>query len=306
MDKITKNLFTAKIMAAIAMAVVSGSALAGGLLSASFGDATFTAPTTIDNEYWPLLPLGVTSRAFTYIGETADGCVIDVISSTAGDIKTLSGDDNPAYAGFVAQVIRDEEWEVEDCDTIPTDEDLAELTFDWYAQDDYGNIWYLGEASRDFGDGCPSQAEVPLGTEDWRALDFGDWQEECTEGSWEAGQYGPDGEIIAEAGIVVPSDFPTGEFGDPLSPGTFYMQEVAEGAEDMAKILKFNASVSIESGDFEGDWENCRKVKEWTPLEPGGSVEHKYYCPGLGLLLINGLTGGPTESEVLIEMNSTP
>ena len=84
------------------------------------------------------------------------------------------------------------------------------------------------------------------------------------------------------------------------------MQEVAEGAEDMAKILKLNASVSIESGDFEGDWENCRKVKEWTALEPGGSVEHKYYCLGLGLLLINGLTGGPTESEVLIEMNSTP
>ncbi len=300
MDKITRNHFTAKIMEAIAMAVASGSALAGGLLSVSFGDATFTAPTTIDNEYWSLLPAGIVSRAFTYIGETEDECVIDVISSTAGDIKTLSGDDNPAYAGFVAQVIRDEEWEVDDCDTAPTDEDLAELTFDWYAQDDYGNIWYLGEASRDFGDDCPGLAEVPLGG------DLGDFEEECTEGSWEAGQYGPDDEIIAEAGIVVPSDFPTGEFGDPLSPGTFYMQELAEGAEDMAKILKLNASVSIDSGQFAGDWENCRKVKEWTALEPGGSVEHKYYCPGPGLLLINGLTGGPTESEVLMEMISTP
>lgn len=303
MDKITRNHFTAKIMVAIAMGVAGGSVFAGGLLSVSFGDATFTTPTIIDNEYWPLLPAGVTSRAFTYIGETEDGCVIDVISTMEGDIRAgFEG----AYAAMTAQVIRDEEWEVEDCDTTPTDEDLAELTFDWYAQDDYGNIWYLGEASRDFGDGCPSQAQVPLGTEDWGDFGFGDLQDECTEGSWEAGQYGPDGEIIAEAGIVVPSDFPTGEFGDPLSPGTFFMQELAEGAEDMAKILKLNASVSIESGYFAGDWENCRKVKEWTALEPGGSVEHKYYCPGPGLLLINGLTGGPTESEVLMEMNSTP
>ena len=300
MDKTSKNQFTATMIAVFAMCVASGSALAGGLLSVSFGDATFTTPTNIDNEYWPLLPDGDTSRTFTYIGETEDECVIDVISATAGDIKTLSGDANSVYAGFVAQVIVDTEWVVEDCDDAPTMEDLDELTFDWYAQDDYGNIWYLGEASRDFGDDCPSQAQVPLGAADWEDFGFGELQEDCTEGSWEAGQYGPDDEIIAEAGIVVPSDFPTGEFGEPLSTGTFYMQEVAEGAEDMAKILKLNASVSIESGQFEGDWENCRKVKEWTALEPGESVEHKYYCAGSGLLLINGLAGGPTESEVLV------
>ncbi len=141
-----------------------------------------------------------------------------------------------------------------------------------------------------------------LGAEDWG--EFSEVQEDCTEGSWEAGQYGPDDEIIGEAGIVVPSDYPT---GDKLSAGTYYMQEVAEGAEDVAKVLKTNASVSIEDGHFAADYEGCRKVKEWTALEPGDSVEHKYYCPGIdgpGLVLINGLTGGPTESEILIEMTS--
>lgn len=303
MDKTSKNHFIATMIVVFVMSVASGSVLAGGLLSVSFGDATFTTPTNIDNEYWPLLPDGDTSRTFTYFGETEDGCVVDEIFIVQGDIKAgFAG----AYAGITAQVVRDEEWEVEDCEAVRTDADRVELTFDWYAQDDYGNIWYLGEASRDFGDDCPSEAQVPLGTADWEVLGFGELQDECTEGSWEAGQYGPDDEIIAEAGIVVPSDFPTGEFGKPLSTGTFYMQEVAEGAEDMAKILKLNASVSIESGLFAGDWENCRKVKEWTALEPGESVEHKYYCPGPGLLLINGLTGGPTESEVLNEMISTP
>jgi len=301
MDKRTKNHFIAAIIVVVATGITIGSTLAGGLLSVSFGETTFTAPTEIDNAYWPLLPAGVTSRSFTYIGAADDECVIDTISIMAGEIKTLTGG---VYSGFVAQVVRDEEWVVEDCEAIPTDEDRAELTFDWYAQDDYDSIWYLGEASRSFEDDCPSTGDVPLGTEDWGDLGFGDLQADCTEGSWEAGQYGPDEEIIAEAGIVVPGDNPTGD--EPLSPGTFYIQEVAEGAEDMAKILRLNASVSIESGQFEGDYQNCRKVKEWTALEHGASVEHKYYCAGPGLLLIQGIGGGPTESEVLIEMTSTP
>lgn len=281
----------------------TGTATAGGLLEVSFDPTNFSNGMVIDNPYWPLLPYGVMSRSFTYIGETEDECVIDVISATAGDIKILHGDDNADYYGFMAQVILDREWVVEDCDTVPTEDDLAELTYDWYAQDDFGNIWYLGEASRDFGDDCPSLMEVMLGAEDWG--DFSEFQEDCTEGSWEAGQFGPDDEIIGRAGIVVPSDYPTG--GKKLSAGTYYMQEVAEGAEDVAKVLRTNASVSIEDGQFAAEYEDCRKVKEWTALEPGDSVEHKYYCAGIdapGLVLINGLTGGPTESEILIEMTS--
>jgi hypothetical protein len=82
------------------------------------------------------------------------------------------------------------------------------------------------------------------------------------------------------------------------------MQEVADGAEDVAKVLKLKAALSIEyeESEFEGDYSGCRKVKEWTALEPGGSVEHKFYCNGVGLLLIEGVGGGPTESEILVEM----
>ena len=292
---------TAIILAA-SMIVTSGSTLAGGLLSISIDEASFSNPTIIDNPYWPLLPGDATSKTFTYLGEAEDECVVNTVASEQSEIKMDFGGD---YAGIATRVVRDQEWVVADCDTVPTDGDLKEFTFDWYAQDDNGNVWYFGEASRDFEDECPSLMDVPLGTENWGDYGLGDLQEDCTGGSWEAGQYGPDEEIIGQPGIVVPSDYPNGDYGKPLSAGNYYMQEVAEGAEDMAKILSLKASVSIESGDFEGNYENCRKVKEWTALEPGGSVEHKYYCAGIGLILINGIGGGPTETEVLVKI-STP
>ena len=300
----TRNQFATTIILAASMIVASSSTLAGGLLSIPFNVANFTNnPTIIDNPYWPLLPGGVASRTFTYLGETEDECVVNTVASEQGEIKM---DFEDQYAAIAAQVVRDQEWVVADCDTVPTDADLKEFTFDWYAQDNNGNVWYFGEASRDFEDGCPSLSAVPLGTEDWGDYGLDDLQEDCTGGSWEAGQLGPDGEIIGQPGIVVPSDDPYGPDGEPLSPGNYYMQEVAEGAEDMGKILSRKASVSIESGAFEDDYENCRKVKEWTALEPGASVEHKYYCAGIGLILINGIGGGPTESEVLVSIVPTP
>lgn len=289
------------ITASVLAVAVSGTASAGGLLAVSFGDTTFSSPLVIDNPYWPLLPAGITSRTMTYVGEGEDECVLNTVSATTGDIKVLTGGD---YAGHTAQVVVDKEWVLADCGDVPTDADLAELTFDWYMQDDYDNIWYLGEDSRSFEDDCPSLAAVPLGT----AREYWPSDEiflECTGGSWEAGQPGQEeGEIVGEAGIIVPGDFPTG--GEALSNGNFWMQEVAEGAEDMAKILRLNAPVTIESGQFAGDYESCRKVKEWTLLEPGESVEHKFYCMGPGLLLINGIGGGPTEEEVLVATVTVP
>ena len=78
------------------------------------------------------------------------------------------------------------------------------------------------------------------------------------------------------------------------------MQEVAFEAEDMAKILRQHVALSVEDEDYD----NCRKVKEWNPFEHGGSVEHKWYCAdGDGLVLIEGIGGGPTEKEVLVDVD---
>jgi hypothetical protein len=149
-------------------------------------------------------------------------------------------------AGVDCVVVKDSAWE---------DDLLVEYTIDWYAQDKDGNVWYFGEYS-----------------EAYEYDDYGNLIATTTEGSWEAGVDG------AEPGIVM--------LANP-QPGKSYRQEFYEGiAEDMAKVLRLNASVSVAYGDFE----DCLKTKEWTPLEPG-VIEHKYYARGVGLVLVEELKG---------------
>ena len=104
--------------------------------------------------------------------------------------------------------------------TVVLDQVLAggkreEKTFDWYAQDKQGNVWYLGEDSSDFVNGK------------WVRSD----------GSWEAGVKG------AKPGIVMKANPRVGEI---------YRQEYYAGhAEDMAKVLSRNKPVTVAYGSFE-------------------------------------------------------
>jgi hypothetical protein len=104
-----------------------------------------------------------------------------------------------------------------------------EKTFDWYAQDNRGNVWYLGEYSLDFVNGK------------WVRSD----------GSWEAGVKG------AKAGIVMKANPRVGDV---------YRQEYYAGhAEDMAKVLSRDEPVTISYGSFE----HALETSEWTSLERG-------------------------------------
>lgn len=86
------------------------------------------------------------------------------------------------------------------------------------------------------------------------------------DGSW---RYGKDG---AKPGIVM--------LGDP-DPNDAYRQEFLVGeAEDIGKVLSVHQTVHVAAGTFQ----NCVKTKDWTPLEPD-KFEHKYYAPGIGLVL---------------------
>jgi hypothetical protein len=160
--------------------------------------------------------------------------------------------DTKVILGITCTVVYDVEWiYVEDLDTWF----MTEETFDWHTTDDAGNVWYFGEDTREY-----------LYDDDWNpAPPF--W---TTEGSWEAGVDG------AEPGIVM--------LAEPM-PGLSYRQEYYEDeAEDMGKVLRLNAIVSVEYGDFE----NCVKTKEWSRLELG-TIEHKYYAEWLGLVFVEEL-----------------
>jgi len=161
--------------------------------------------------------------------------------------------------GVNCTIIHDVEW-------VSPDEGAnwykTEETDDWHAWDYLGNFWYFGEWTTEY--------EFD---DDWNPLGSNN------DGSWEAGVDG------ALPGIVL--------LADP-KPGMCYEQEHYEDvAVDMGKVLKLNASVSIDYGDYE----DCMETKEWTPLEPG-SIEHKYYALGVGLVYIEELK----EKTVRVEL----
>lgn len=54
-------------------------------------------------------------------------------------------------------------------DRVTEGGELTEQTYDWYAQDEKGNVWYFGEYSKEYENG----------------------KVKSTEGSWEAGKDGP-------------------------------------------------------------------------------------------------------------------
>lgn len=85
------------------------------------------------------------------------------------------------------------------------------------------------------------------------------------DGAWRAGVNG------ARAGIMMPGT---------ILLGSRYYQETAPGvAMDRAEILSMKKCVETPAGEFE----NCLKIKETTPLEPKVKG-FKFHAPGVGLI----------------------
>jgi hypothetical protein len=164
----------------------------------------------IDNPY---LPLAVGSRwVFEGGGERTE---IEVLAETR------------VVMGITATVVRD---------TVSENGAVIEDTYDWFAQDTAGNVWYLGEDSTEYENGAPVS----------------------TAGSWEAGVDG------ALPGIVM--------LATPTA-GRAYRQEYYVGeAEDMAEVDRLGETVSVPFGDYEG----VIVITEWTPLSPDTVEEKYY------------------------------
>jgi hypothetical protein len=148
--------------------------------------ADFT--TEIDNPYWPMAP----GSRWVYRETDAEGTVQRVEVTVTNRKETITGID--------VLVVHDQ---------VTEDGELIEDTFDWYAQDADGNVWYMGEDTTEYENGKPKTKE----------------------GSWE---HGVDG---AQAGIIVPAN--------PV-PGLAYREEYYKGhAEDVAEVLSVNAHVQV-------------------------------------------------------------
>jgi hypothetical protein len=91
------------------------------------GPAQFVS--VIDNSYFPL-PVG---RKLVYRGIEDGRPEVDRVRVT---------DATKVIAGITATVVND--------DVIERGGRLLEKTFDYYAQDDQGNVWYLGEDTKEY------------------------------------------------------------------------------------------------------------------------------------------------------------
>jgi hypothetical protein len=195
----------------------------------------------IDNRYMMFTP----GTTFVYEGKTADG---------PERVETYVSHKTREVLGVKCTVVRDKAF---------LNGKLSEDTFDWYAQDSEGNVWYFGEDTKEYENG----------------------KVVSTKGSWEAGVDGAKPGIVMEANPRV---------------GDAYSQEYYEGeAEDVAEVLSLDASglndaVSVPYGSFA----DVLMTKEWNPLEPG-VLEYKYYAPGTGLIGEEQILGGTDTSELV-------
>jgi len=175
--------------------------------------AAFT--TRIDNPYWPMVP----GSRWLY-RENAGGRRVHHVTVTVTH-RTKK------VAGVTARVVHDR-------DTVGGR--LVEDTYDWYAQDRDGNIWYLGEDTREYRNG--------------RVV--------SRLGSWEAGVDG------AQAGVIIPTR---------PRVGLTYRQEYYAGkAEDRARVIAVHGRARVPFGRFD----DLLVTKDFTPLEPKAIEHKSY------------------------------
>jgi hypothetical protein len=159
---------------------------------------------------------------------------------------------------------------------------LVEDTFDYYAQDGGGNVWYFGEDVTNYlYDGMGNL----IGTTD--------------ESSWRAGENlaNPGGDP-AQPGFIMPVD-QTLDFE--------YYQEFAvdDEALDEGKTSAVLLQISVPVGDFD----EVLRVLETTAVEPNARG-FKYYAPDVGLVLeeegLNAQLQNPDETFELTRVVPEP
>ena len=156
-----------------------------GTESVKLDPADFSAE--IDNPYWPMRP----GSKWVYREGSAR-------------VEVTVTDRTKKIIGIDARVVHD---------VLTENGKVKEDTFDWYAQDRRGNVWYLGEDTKAYENGKVSTA-----------------------GSWEAGVNG------ARAGKVMPAH--------PRA-GMQYRQEYLAGeAEDHARVLSLDDQAEVPAGHY--------------------------------------------------------
>jgi hypothetical protein len=184
----------------------SGSSLPQGSEPVNLDPADFT--TNIDNPHWPMAP----GSRWVYRETDAEGAKLRVEVTVTPKTKRIAN-------GVEARVVHD---------LVTEKGQPVENTYDWYAQDSDGNLWYMGEDTKEYENGKVTS----------------------TAGSWEAGVDG------AQPGIALPAD---------PKPGLTYRQEYYAGeAEDNGEIVSLDEQAEVPAGHYQP----VLMTKDTTPIEP--------------------------------------
>jgi hypothetical protein len=169
----------------------SQSSLPRGGEPVSLDPAEFVA--RIDHPYWPMAP----GNTWVVMDKDLEGNAQRIEITVTNKKKRILGIDTTVIH-----------------DRVTENGKLVEDTYDWYAQDKDGNLWYFGEDTTAFENGKPNKA-----------------------GSWQAGVDG------AQAGVVIPAEPKVGQS---------YRQEYYAGkAEAAAKVVGLDKKVEVAAGKFD-------------------------------------------------------
>jgi len=184
----------------------------------------------VDNPWFPLKP----GSKWFYRGKDDHGHFADKMHVKHKRKKIL---------GVYATIVHD---------VVLRDKRRREVTNDWYAQDQHGNVWYFGENTKELD----RHGHVT-----------------SREGSFKSGKNG------ARPGVLFP--------GHPRVGQTARQEYLKGHAEDHFKILDTSARVKSHYVSSR----HAVETKEWTPLEPG-IVDHKWYVRGVGDVKEKTVKGG--------------
>jgi len=189
----------------------------------------------------------------TFVLRTGDEAEETVIVHVTDQTREIQGVDCRVVVDAV--VVAEEDDEDGGIDYVP-----VEVTDDWFAQDDQGNVYYCGEIARNYEDG--------------QLVDL--------DGSFEAGQ------DSAKAGVLI--------LAAP-DVGQIHRQEFALGeAEDIVEYRDLAASPLEENPKFPCAG-SCLQTFDSAPLDPA-STEFKYYLPGVGFVHAESMEDGALTGEL--------
>jgi hypothetical protein len=201
--------------------------------------ADFTSIVT--NPYFPLTP----GRRMTYKETAADGTQTQAVIIVLDQTKKIAN-------GVLARVVRD---------TVTGNGKVVEDTFDWFAQDRDGNVWYFGEQTAEFDNGTVTG----------------------TQGSFEAGVGG------ALAGVAVPAH--------PQQGMTYRQEYYQDQAQDNGEVLSTEEFAQVPAGLFR----DVLLTRDSTPLEPDLLEYKLYAKGVGAVLILHASGGGGRDELISVD-----